>query len=1144
MHTATYLKPVLAAALYVVVRAAVAQPGPLITKKIATPPGPFLLDSLTLVASTLRCTSHPGVVLGFDFKTNRVSVVSGSFSGDSATFSYRTYPFAAYKPMYKVSRSLYDSILTFANYRESEGMPFEKREALFDLPGIQKSGAITRGISLGNNQGGVVSSTLNLQLEGQLSPKIRLTGVISDQKIPFQPEGNTQQIRELDRIYIQLDHQQGQLLAGDVVLKNEPSAFLRYYKNIQGGQLVARWDSTDAGSQTRLAAGVAKGKFASVVVAVKEGVQGPYRLRPPNNPDLSVVILANSERIYFDSKLLTRGFNNDYVIDYNTGEITLNNNRLVTRFTRLRCDFEYAERNYSRTAWMGEHYEKIGFATLALTHYQEQDNASRPISFPLDSAASAILNQAGDNPAAALLPTAQPVTQYQEGQLLYTRRDTVFNGTLVNWYAVANGSETNFYQVSFSEVPAGTGDYVFQENLGNGKAFRYAGPGNGNYMPVRQAVLPNLRSVSRIGLLLEPGAGHKVELEGAWSRFDKNRLSTNNDGDNAGNAQHVLYTWVPVVRRNLVPEVALGYTRLSKTFNPIDRFRPIEFDRDWNAATGDTLAADDHLATLAAGLQRKDRWSIRYEGAYRNKGQNVKGLQQKLKANHRLGPIALAHDGFAMQSERTKDKVEWYRLQSDVSLPAYAIVPGYQFNTDQNRVVLKDKDSTLATQMHYTSHTGYLRTKDSVKQAFALSYTYREDQLPTAGRLENALYSHNLSAKLGLQMGDNHRVDLVSNYRKISYTPIVNLKNEENLAGRLDYAGSFWEGSLRQEFTYTANTSQEQKRNFQFVKINAVGEGTHQWIDYNGNGLQELDEFVEAQRTEDKQYIKIFTPTNELISAYTKLLNYRLNLAAPGAWRSMGGVRGLVGRFSLLASLSDEQKSVSGSVAQRYVPLGAIGREEVVAANRVLRNTLFWNRTQSNMGGEYAFLSSQQKTLLTNGFSLRRVQEHRVLLRRNAGSYVNITATFSWFNRSLASNALAAQNYRIEGFEVGPEISIQPNTMHRISLSGQLLKKENKLGEEQTQLLKIGLDYRLNQQSNRTINTFVRLINIRHEGIDNSPAAYELLEGLRPGQNITWAINLQQKLSQGLQLLVSYEGRKSESIATVHIGKVQASVLF
>jgi hypothetical protein len=221
-----------------------------------------------------------------------------------------------------------------------------------------------------------------------------------------------------------------------------------------------------------------------------------------------------------------------------------------------------------------------------------------------------------------------------------------------------------------------------------------------------------------------------------------------------------------------------------------------------------------------------------------------------------------------------------------------------------------------------------------------------------------------------------------------------------------------------------------------------------------------------------------------------------------------------------------------------------IDQEQLLSANRIFRNTLFWNRTQSNFGGEYSQINSQQKTLLSNGFTLRKVTEQRLLIRKNLNSWLNLTPQASIFERSVASDALTAQNYRLKGFELGPEVSFQPNGNHRITGSFQWAKKNNLTGEEQTRLLKSGIEYRLNSKSNRTINTTFRVTNIVHQGNAQSPAAYELLEGLLPGRNLTWGLNLQQKLAQGLQILFTYEGRKSENSKTIHIGKMQANLLF
>ncbi len=73
-------------------------------------------------------------------------------------------------------------------------------------------------------------------MEGNLSEDLKVSAVITDQNIPYQPEGNTQQIRDFDNVFIKLYNDQFEVIAGDIVLQNpvKESYFLKYYKNVQG----------------------------------------------------------------------------------------------------------------------------------------------------------------------------------------------------------------------------------------------------------------------------------------------------------------------------------------------------------------------------------------------------------------------------------------------------------------------------------------------------------------------------------------------------------------------------------------------------------------------------------------------------------------------------------------------------------------------------------------------------------------------------------------------------------------------------------------------------------------------------------------------------------------------------------------------
>ena len=53
-----------------------------------------------------------------------------------------------------------------------------------------------------------------------------------------------------------------------------------------------------------------------------------------------------------------------------------------------------------------------------------------------------------------------------------------------------------------------------------------------------------------------------------------------------------------------------------------------------------------------------------------------------------------------------------------------------------------------------------------------------------------------------------------------------------------------------------------------------------------------------------------------------------------------------------------------------------------------------------------------------------------------------------------------------------------------------------------------------------------------------------MLDGLLPGKNYIWTIDLTQRLSSFLELNMQYEGRKSGSSGMVHVGRAQVRALF
>jgi hypothetical protein len=278
---------------------------------------------------------------------------------------------------------------------------------------------------------------------------------------------------------------------------------------------------------------VAKGKFTRNFIEALEGNQGPYRLRGANN-EFFFIILANTERVFIDGELMQRGEDQDYIINYNSAEITFTPRRMITKDSRIQVEFEYADRNFlNANLYLSQEFDINQKLKIRIGAFNNSDAKNSQINQILDDRQRQFLADIGDSTQNALYPSAVLDT-FAVGKILYEK---IYIG-LDSFYQYSTNPALAKYNLSFVDVRQGNGNYVPDFNGANGKVYRYVAPiagiKQGQYEPVQILVTPKKQQIVNLGLDYTLNKNTFLKAEIATSNTDINTFSSKDNGDDRG----------------------------------------------------------------------------------------------------------------------------------------------------------------------------------------------------------------------------------------------------------------------------------------------------------------------------------------------------------------------------------------------------------------------------------------------------------------------------------------------------------------------------------------------------------------------------------------------------------------------------------
>ena len=1062
-------------------------------------------------------------------------------TGDSLIFTYRFLPISLPRQfaLFKLTQPAQaDSTLPASNIIASTRRDdFSARDGFG--ANLSKSGSLTRGVSLGTDQGLKVDSGLRLQLAGKLSDRTEVVAALTDQNTPIQPEGNTQTLNEIDKVFVQLKSERFNATLGDFQIEYGGSEFSRYSRKLQGAKF-ALGNSTapsEAWSnfQLQFSAAVSRGKFTTNQFNGIEGRQGPYQLQGDRG-QIDILILAGTERVWLDGQPMARGENNDYVIEYSNGQITFTRKRLITGDSRITADFEFSDERFRRNLYSAQGLatafnEKLKWQTTLI---RESDDRNNPLGFTLDQQDRDLLEAAGDG--LAFRDGAQFVGA-KKGN--YIRRDSIF--------VYVGPDSTGNYEVRFSDLGEGRGDYAYR-GFGN---FAFVGKNQGRYAPVTlltPAVQQNVLD-SRVEITPWPGVAIINEL--AISQLDRNLYSSRDDGDNTGRALLSTLRIEPRPSRLGRFGLQMRYRNKAARYRDIDRADVVEFNRRWNLSNEAVATAEEMLESSAnyspitgwnwrAGYGRLKRGasSDRWEAGLDFKRAKLPELQYQIENITR-------EDAASINSNS-----KWLRQRGSATYSFWKFKPLLSYEGEDRREIFADTLSGF----RFDSYTAGIEAQVLRRMKLTAVFNQRDDDTRIRSGIvpKSAAYTQNYA--FGLERWKALSADVTFTHRERRFAdPRVEDVRADLADARVRFAP--FQRAVDTDWQYQITNTQTAKQERVFIKVRQ-GEGNYRFdADLNEYIPDLFGDFVlRVIPTEN------FVPVVELRTRS----NIRLNFAnlfhsqLPPKKTPEGpqppqrkNWRDYLKVVTTETFIRLEEKTGDPQVWEIYkLDLSHFQNPKFTQfGTQSLRQdiNLWENDRERSVRYRLTALRELNNQFLGEGLSRRWQLRHEARLTLALSSKLSSQTEIILNQENKKFENSSRQNREMRNRTGAIELSYRPRQIWEFAATVGAAFDEDRVSppvEVRAFSLKPRSTYSFRGKGR--LSGEIEWVEVTvTPALSNRPLPFELANGNRPGRTLRWNFALEYRVSTNINISASYLGRNEpDRPRTLHLGKVEMRAFF
>lgn len=1022
--------------------------------------------------------------------------------------------------------------------------PQSLSESLFGK-GIQKSGSLIRGFQVSSNRDFTLNSGLRLQLSGRLSEDIEIVAALSDENIPIQPEGNTERLNEIDKVFIQIKHKNLTGTFGDYEMRLASGEFGKLSRKLQG--LKGEFTFGDFNGIVSIAS--TRGKFNSFFFMGRDGNQGPYRLAGSNNEN-DITVIAGSEKVFVDGVEMRRGENNDYIVDYSSAQITFTSKRLITSASRINVDFEYTDRRFQRN-FMGVNLNtKLfdGKMRLSFNYLRESDIKDNLIEYSLSDEEKRVLEQAGGDRNKGVISGISEAAPDSLGNPtgFYVKRDTVINASPFAYYAYAPNTPDARFNVVFSYVGEGNGDYS-RLTLSN---YKFAGIGKGSYLPIKYLPMPELKQNASFVIESEMIRNTRISLELAGSFYNANRFSSLDGTNKDGFAANLNFELKPVpveLFGHSLGKAAFSIKEryLGNNYIPFERINPVEFNREYNFNSDGN--AYEELREINLNYFPSDNLALSGKYGMLAKGKELR--TDRFFSSIKYSEKEISRGDFTIDYAKTENlslKTDWNRQNGTAFYSLGIFRPGIDYLFDEKKETISG-DSLISTSYRYLEAAPFMELIKIKGLDLRTQISFRQEFVPEAGSFRRQSDALLRSLKIGLRPLNEIALTLNLSLRNKYYTDQFKQKGYTDNETFLLYSQTkfnFFKNGITGDLYYEAATEQSAKQQKVFVKV-VKGTGNYKYIgDVNGNGVADESDFELTNY--DGEFVVVLLPTDQLFPVVDLKFSSRWNVELA----KLADEDSFFGKILKPVSTEtffriEENSSIKETMDIYLLKLSRfLNDSTTIRGARFFQQDLYLFRNELDFSLRARFTERRNLAQFAGGIEKGFGNEKNIRIRLQLADEIGNQTEFTAANDNYFSKSAGNRNREIIKSELSTDFTYRPVNNIDAGFKITTARIEDRFPAIPTEI-------DINSQIFRINFSFIGIGRLRIElerseyvsGTSNF-IPYEVTNGNKLGKNYYWRFYFDYRLAQNFSASVNYDGRVLGDSGVIHSLRAEARAFF